>query len=200
MKKQRIEFGYVIREAGNVIDEDIIMVDINEKELKEAADEVIRHHGGHMLTLDTEFFEKIADKVVEHIFCSAAIDRISEDADMDEVTVELTSPIPSALMDAVDSFIPEREVHLDYAVALPEGSERHSICTWVGKDTFANMVSTVPEDHNGMKSFEVLRKISPEAYDEVHDIAMKHAASLGYLKEGAEIQLGDFPYEVFDYV
>jgi len=197
-KTYKIDFGYGVYEADNFIDAKFINVTLSESLIKESAEYIEKNHGGNVKSVEIEDLIRLTEKVVDEIYCNDINDMLPETTDWDNIRVVLAEPMPTALTDALEEYIQNREIHLDYSVQDGDMVEKNCVCTYVSKKSFLKMVESLPLLQNGVKDFNLLKEFSREAFNEALQKAKENAAKCGFLKDGSVVLLGMYPYEVYE--
>lgn len=192
-------YSIVYTLTNEVLSEESLDVTFTEDDIKELA-EIMKQNGGYELplidmgSLDMRLGEAAMEVLPEK--------NIDEDLDWDHLTVKFEDRLPEDFLEAINAYVPEFEVTIDYYYHVGEKEKKVSVDWMMPRCYFDKMKAVALSPLNGMTPIDNMNKVDPTVVHAVNYYCLEKITPemVEGINEGEEPYLKDFPWQIYEHL
>ena len=191
-----IPFSYSALNGNETVAQEILTVELSEKELRQVA-AVMDANGGHKVELCA--LEKLTERLLDEIFIKQLPQILPEDTEWDDIFVQLQEEMPKELVEAADEYVRLKNVTISYYIQKDGAEIKREGEFGISPKAFAAMKKTAVSEESRDSDFGLMKKLSPKEYDEVAELVKEYAFKecVRDFGQGFPAVLKEFPYQVY---
>ena len=194
--KNCFSFSYAVFNGNETIAQEILTIGLSDREIRHVA-AVMDKNGGHPVEMVA--LESLTDKIKEEIYVNKIPELLPEDAELDNIFVQIQGKMPDELVEAAERYIRLKTVSIAYYLQNDGEEIKKEAGFGISPAEFNAMRKAILSGETRETDFALMKDLFPEEYRMIADLVEEWAYKECVTQYGKPLPttLKEFPYQVF---
>lgn len=194
--KNNITFSFAVLNGSEIIAQEILTIGLSDREIRHTA-AVMDKNGGYPVEMAA--LENLTDKILEEIYVNKLPELLPEDAELDNIFVQIQGKMPDELVEAAERYIHLKNVTIAYYLQKDGEEIKREAGFGISPAEFNAMRKAILSEETRETDFDLLKVLFPEEYRKVAELVEEWAYKESVTQFGRPlpVNLKEFPYQVY---